>query len=91
MVQSPRGGPDRRDRGGARTRPPARGRRGGSGSGAHPAPALEVGADLRTLRDAVAVCPPLIITDAQIDELFDKMGQSLDLALADARAAGLMP
>jgi hypothetical protein len=33
----------------------------------------------------------LIITENQIDELFDKLWQSLDLAHADARKAGLMP
>jgi adenosylmethionine-8-amino-7-oxononanoate aminotransferase len=37
------------------------------------------------------VSPPLIITETQIDELFDKMTRSLDMAHADARAAGLMP
>ena len=52
---------------------------------------FEVGLICRALRDSLAVSPPLIITEPQIDELFDKMGQSLDLALADARAAGLMP
>jgi 4-aminobutyrate--pyruvate transaminase len=51
---------------------------------------LEVGLICRLLRDTVAVCPPLIITEPQIDELFDKLAQSLDLAHADARKAGLM-
>ena len=53
--------------------------------------AMEVGLITRPLRDTLAVCPPLIITEAQIDELFDKMGRALDLGLAAARAAGLMP
>ena len=52
---------------------------------------LEVGLICRLLRDTVAVCPPLIITEPQIDELFDKLAQSLDLAYTDARKAGLMP
>ena len=52
---------------------------------------LEVGVICRPLRDTLAVCPPLIINDAQIDELFDKLGRALDLAHADARKAGLMP
>ena len=52
---------------------------------------LEVGLICRSLRDILAVCPPLIITEPQIDELFDKLGQSLDLAHVDARKAGLMP
>lgn len=32
-----------------------------------------------------------VITEPQIDELFDKLGQSLDLAHADACRAGLVP
>ena len=52
---------------------------------------LEVGVICRPLRDTMAVCPPLIINDAQIDELFDKIRRALDLAHADARKAGLMP
>lgn len=52
---------------------------------------LELGLICRSLRDIVAICPPLIITESQIDELFDKLWQSLDLAHADARTAGLMP
>ena len=52
---------------------------------------LELGLICRSLRDIVAICPPLIITENQIDELFDKLWQSLDLAYADARKAGLMP
>lgn len=39
----------------------------------------------------MALCPPLIITSAQIDELFDKLTLALNMALADARHAGLMP
>jgi 4-aminobutyrate---pyruvate transaminase len=42
----------------------------------------------RPLRDAMALCPPLIITDAQIDELFDKLLRSLDQTLDFARAQG---
>ena len=52
---------------------------------------FEVGLICRSLKDTLAVSPPLIITEAQIDELFDKMARSLDMAHADARAAGLMP
>jgi 4-aminobutyrate--pyruvate transaminase len=50
--------------------------------------AAEQGLIVRALRDAVAVCPPLIITPAQIDELFDKLGRALDAVLAESRAAG---
>ena len=35
---------------------------------------------LRPLADRVAICPPLIITEAEIDELFDKLTVSLDQA-----------
>jgi 4-aminobutyrate---pyruvate transaminase len=31
--------------------------------------------------DAVSVCPPLIITAAEIDELFDRLGRALDRTL----------
>jgi len=51
------------------------------------AAALEQGLIVRTIRDAVAVCPPLIINDAQIDELFDKLGVAFDRALAEMRPA----
>jgi 4-aminobutyrate---pyruvate transaminase len=51
--------------------------------------ALEHGLIVRTLRDAVAVCPPLIITEPQIDELFDKLQRALDATHADATAKGL--
>ncbi|MBL0150325.1 MAG: aminotransferase class III-fold pyridoxal phosphate-dependent enzyme [Ideonella sp.] len=50
--------------------------------------AAEQGLIVRALRDAVAVCPPLIITPAQIDELFDKLGRALDLVQREASAAG---
>ncbi len=52
--------------------------------------AQEQGLITRSLGDTLAVCPPLIIDDAQIDELFDRMGATLD-RLADtlsARAVG---
>jgi 4-aminobutyrate--pyruvate transaminase len=53
------------------------------------AAALEQGLIVRAIRDAVAVCPPLIITAAQVDELFDKFGRALDVSLQQARARGL--
>jgi len=33
----------------------------------------------------MAVCPPLIITEAQIGELFDKLERALNTTLAFAR------
>ena len=44
--------------------------------------------------DAVSVCPPLVITPAEIDELFDRLGRALDRTLDWVRrerlAAGLI-
>ena len=39
--------------------------------------------------DVVSICPPLVITPAEIDELFDRLGRALDRTLdwAKARAA----
>jgi len=37
---------------------------------------------VRAIGDAVAICPPFIVTDAQIDEIFDRFGQGLDDTLA---------
>jgi 4-aminobutyrate--pyruvate transaminase len=44
----------------------------------------------RPLRDTMAVCPPLIITEPQIDELFDKLGRALDHTLGFAREKKLV-
>jgi 4-aminobutyrate--pyruvate transaminase len=46
---------------------------------------LEEGLITRALRDTMAVCPPLIITEAQIGELFDKLERALNTTLAFAR------
>jgi 4-aminobutyrate--pyruvate transaminase len=42
------------------------------------AKAQEHGVILRAIGDGVAFCPPLIITEAQIDELFDRFAKALD-------------
>jgi 4-aminobutyrate--pyruvate transaminase len=39
------------------------------------------------LNDTIAFCPPLIITEEQIDDMFDKFGRALDDALLHANAA----
>ena len=39
---------------------------------------LEEGVILRAMRDVIAVCPPLIIAEAQIDTLFDALARGLD-------------
>ncbi|MCB1684098.1 MAG: aminotransferase class III-fold pyridoxal phosphate-dependent enzyme [Pseudomonadales bacterium] len=38
---------------------------------------------MRALGDTVALCPPLVISDSQVDELFTKLGRSLDETLAE--------
>jgi 4-aminobutyrate--pyruvate transaminase len=40
--------------------------------------------------ETVSVCPPLIITAAQIDELFDKFGRALDRTLDWAKTENLL-
>lgn len=52
--------------------------------------AFENGVIVRVIRDAVAICPPLIIEPAEVDVLFDALGKGLDSALAHARAEGLL-
>lgn len=51
--------------------------------------AAERGLIVRGIRDAIAVCPPLIITHDQIDELFDKFALALDDCVPLARQHGL--
>ena len=40
--------------------------------------ALENGLVVRAMGDAVAICPPLIINDGEIDQLFDRLSLTLD-------------
>jgi 4-aminobutyrate---pyruvate transaminase len=42
----------------------------------------------RPLGDTMAICPPLIITEAEVDELFDRLTRALDLAEAQAAKDG---
>jgi 4-aminobutyrate--pyruvate transaminase len=49
---------------------------------------LEEGLITRALRDTMALCPPLIITEPQIDEMFDKLERALEKTLAFARQNG---
>ncbi len=48
---------------------------------------IEEGVILRGLRDGIAICPPLIITRAEIDILFDALGRGLDKVWSEVRAA----
>jgi 4-aminobutyrate--pyruvate transaminase len=40
--------------------------------------------------NSIALCPPLIITESQVDELIDKLGRALDSTLAHVRAQDLL-
>lgn len=51
------------------------------------AAALERGVILRAIRDVVAVCPPLIITEAETGQLFDALAGALDEVAERRRAA----
>ena len=43
---------------------------------------------LKAIGDTVAFCPPMIITEAEIDEMFAPAEAALDATLAWARAEG---
>ncbi|MFO1106145.1 MAG: aminotransferase [Amaricoccus sp.] len=51
---------------------------------------LERGVIVRPIGDSIAFCPPMIITDAEIDELFAPVEAALDATEAWARAEGLL-
>jgi 4-aminobutyrate--pyruvate transaminase len=50
----------------------------------------EHGLIVRAIGDAVALCPPYIVTDEQIDEIFDRFGRGLDATLNWARKQKLL-
>ncbi len=47
---------------------------------------IENGLMVRAIRDSLVMCPPLVITHAEIDELIDKIARSLDQARQPLRA-----
>ena len=49
----------------------------------------ENGAILRALGDTIAICPPMVITEAELDELFDRFEKGLDAAEAWVSKEGL--
>ena len=51
--------------------------------------AQEEGLIVRNMGDTIAVCPPLIISEAEVDELFAKLGRALDRAEDLVRREGL--
>jgi 4-aminobutyrate--pyruvate transaminase len=44
---------------------------------------------IRNMGDRVAICPPLIINETELADLFGRLRQALDAALADLRTEGL--
>ena len=52
--------------------------------------AQDEGLIVRNLPDAVAMCPPLIITVEEIHELFDRLERALDKTAAWVRSEGLL-
>ncbi len=52
--------------------------------------AQEEGVILRAMGDSIAFSPPLVITDAEIDEMFERFGRALDEAHGWVRAEGLI-
>jgi 4-aminobutyrate--pyruvate transaminase len=51
--------------------------------------AQEEGLIVRALGDTIAICPPLIISEAEVDELFDRLSRALDRAEEHVSRAGL--
>ncbi len=41
--------------------------------------AMDIGLILRARGDALTICPPLIIREQEIHELFDKLADALDI------------
>jgi adenosylmethionine-8-amino-7-oxononanoate aminotransferase len=54
------------------------------------AEALERGLIVRAIGDSIALCPPLVISEAETHELFDKLHAALDATERKARANGLL-
>ena len=52
--------------------------------------AQEEGIVGRALGDIIAICPPLVISESEIDEMFDRLGRALDSTYAWAGGEGLM-
>jgi len=45
---------------------------------------------VRAIGDSIALCPPYIVTEAQIDEIFDRLGRGMDATLNWARKEKLL-
>ena len=51
--------------------------------------AIARGLFVRNMGDRVAVCPPLIINETELADLFGRLRQAMDATLADLKAEGL--
>jgi 4-aminobutyrate--pyruvate transaminase len=40
--------------------------------------------------DTLAICPPLVISESEIDEMFDRLARGLDHTHAWAKSEGLL-
>ncbi|MEM8789113.1 MAG: aminotransferase [Pseudomonadota bacterium] len=49
---------------------------------------LNRGVILRAIGDVIAICPPMVITEAELDEMFSPVTAALDVTAAWARAEG---
>ena len=52
--------------------------------------ALDSGLMVRNMADRIAICPPLIITEAELKDLFDRLRRALDSGLSELKAEGLL-
>ena len=50
--------------------------------------AQALGLFVRNMGDRVAICPPLIINEAELADLFGRLHKAFDLALADMKSEG---
>ena len=51
-------------------------------------PCASAGLFIRNMGDRIAICPPLIINATELADLFDRLRQAFDAALADIKADG---
>jgi len=52
--------------------------------------ALDEGLIVRNIGDSIALCPPLVITEAELNELFDRLGRALNRTLDWCRKENLL-
>ena len=50
---------------------------------------LERGVIVRAVVDSIVMCPPMVITEAELDEMFAPMEAALDATAAWVKAEGL--